>query len=156
MHMPNAGTAQWSEARGQRASDQHPATSASSGQRPEHQSPEPSALATQIGYGMVRLNGTRFIQQLHPELATASRPSWATRSRDCLLGKGAVMQARLITQYRDCGLAENPRPPSQDDNSRAERKSVSPYVGRGTALRLSRDNRIGQSVAGHPSRLEFP
>jgi hypothetical protein len=92
----------------------------------------------------------------HPKHATASRPSWASRSNDCLLGKGAVMRARVITPYRDCGLAENPRPPSHNDNSRAERTPVSPYICRGTALLLSADNYIGQSVAEVPSRLEFP
>jgi hypothetical protein len=146
---------QRSEARGQRASDHSPATSASSGERPEHQSPEPSTLATPIGYGMVRSNGTRRTQQSIPELVlrrahhglhAAPQPPWEV----------GVMRARAITSYKDGGLAEDPRPPSQHTNSRAERKPVSPYVCRGTALMLSRDNHIGQSVAEHPSRLEFP
>jgi hypothetical protein len=143
------------EARGQRASDHSPATSASSGERPEHQSPEPSTLATHIGCGMVRRNGTQRTQQSIPKLVlrrahhglhAAPQPPWEV----------GVMRARAITHHRDCGPAENPRPPSQYDNSRAERKPVSPYVCRGTALRLSRDNHIGQSVAEDPSRLEFP
>jgi hypothetical protein len=88
---------QESEARGQRASDQHPATSASSGQRPEHQSPEPSTFL-QPRSGMVQ--GTQPITRITPKLATASRPPRATRSRNCLLGEGAPMRARGITPLK--------------------------------------------------------
>ena len=110
-----------SEARGQRASDQHPATSASSGQRPEHQSPQPSTLVEPIGCGMV--------------------PRDAMHRRQ---------------PYRDCELAEDPRLPSHNNHSRAERNPAGPYACRGPVVMLSRDNCISQSVAEHPSRLEFP
>jgi hypothetical protein len=63
-----------SEARGQRASGQHPATFASSGQRPEHESPEPSTLVRQIGCGMVQrdaMNGTQLRQLRNHRLTGA-------------------------------------------------------------------------------------
>jgi hypothetical protein len=72
------------------------------------------------------------------------------------LGQEVAMRARAAAPYRDGGLAEIPRPPSHNDNGKAERKPVSLYACRATVLMLSKDNYIGQSVAEHPSRLEFP
>jgi hypothetical protein len=140
-----------SEASGQSASDHSPATGASRGARPEHQSPEPSTLV-QPRSGMV--HGTRFNLSTRPKLATASRPSRATRSRNCLLGEGAPMRASAIEQHRDDRLAEDPKPTSHDTNRKAERTPVSPYPCRATACSLGSDNGIGKSVAEDPSRLE--
>jgi hypothetical protein len=144
------------DVRGQRPENQRPAPSDLSVQRSASRAPEPRAL---LGPGMVRgygMTGTRRIQQSIPKLATASRPPWATRSPDATLGTVAIMRARAIIYYRDCELAEIPRPQSRCDNGRAERKTVSPYACRGPVLMLSADNDIGQSVAEHPSRLELP
>jgi hypothetical protein len=149
----------WLEVRGQRASDQHPATFASSGQRPEHQSPEPRALVKQTRYGMVQgygMDWTRFVAGSHPEHARRlahDGPHAAIAS----LGAEATMRARVITQYRDCGLVEYRRPHSQYHNSRAERKPVSLYVCRETGI----DAQCRQlyKVVGNRSarsRLEFP
>ena len=78
------------EAREPAATAQRPL--ASSGERPAHQSPEPSTLATQ-GDGMVRSHGTQIIQPSHPTLVTASRLQWTTRRPDATVGTVAVMRA---------------------------------------------------------------
>jgi hypothetical protein len=102
-------TSQRSEASGQRASGQHPATFASSGQRPEHQSPEPSTLVKQIGCGMVQWDGTRLIYESHPKLALRLAHA-GPHAAIATLGQGAIMRARAIVQQVYHGLTEDPRP----------------------------------------------
>lgn len=109
-----------------------------------------------MGYGMVQrdeMNGTRFILTATPKLVLRHAQD-GPHAAPYLLGKGGIMRARVSTQYRDCGLAENPRPHSHCDHSKAERNTVSLYACRATVLMLSKDNYIGKSVAEDPSRLE--
>jgi len=93
-----------SEARGQSASDRRPATFASSVQRPEHQSPEPSTLDKHMGCGMVRpddIDGTQLYLTLHPKLARRLAHHGPHVDRPASLGKQASMRVGAIVQ-QDC------------------------------------------------------